>query len=380
MKAPGRKELGKFGVAPSSHPMPANSVPTAQPGSGVTLSSAALEYLCIDAFLRTLADAGALKTAFELRLIDLLLQHGPTPFDALATHTGSDPQGLRFLLDLLCANRVVETRDGAASLHPAFGKALRFRDLLETKLEYAGFMLADFSNLFTAMIANPQRFMRYAQVFRLFDYGRCFEATAENHRHAQGWMRLTSALTRYEAPVCIELHDFSHHRRMLDVGGNSGEFLVQACRRHSGLSGTVLDLPVVCNVGLEHVLEQPECPRISFLKADIRHEPLPAGYDLITFKSMLHDWPLDEAGQFLEKAAKVLEPGGTIMIFERGPLEVREEAPAFSSLPLLMFFRSYRSPAAYLQKLRALGFVDLRCLSLRLDTPFYLVTARRPAR
>ena len=346
---------------------------------GTTPSGSALEYLCVDAFLRSLVDAGALKTAFELRLVDLLQRQGTVSLDALATHSSADPQGLRFLLDLLHANRVVQMRDGIVALTPAFVQALRFRDLLETKIEFAGMLLGDFANLFTAMLANPQRFMRYAQVFRLFDYGRCLEATHENHRHTAHWMRLTSALTRYEAQACLELVDFSLHRRMLDVGGNSGEFLVQACRRHPGLSGTVVDLPVVCDVGLEHVLGQPECPRIGFLKADLRQEPLPAGHDLVTFKSMLHDWPMEEACRFLEKAQQALVPGGTLLIYERGPLEVQEHAPPFSALPLLMFFRSYRSPLGYLEKLRALGMVDLRCQVLLLDTPFFIVTARKPA-
>lgn len=342
-------------------------------------SGSALEYLCVDAFLRSVVDAGALKAAFELRLIDLLQRRGTVPVEDLASHTSSDPRGLRFLLDLLNANHVVQTRDGVVALSPAFVKALRFRDLLETKLEFAGLMLGDFANLFTAMVANPQRFMRYAQVFRMFDYGRCLEATHENHRHTSHWMRLTSTLTRYEAPACLDLVDFSHHRRMLDVGGNSGEFVLQACRRHANLSGTVVDLPVVCDVGLENVLGHPESPRIGFMKADLRQEQLPAGHDLVTFKSMLHDWPIEDACRFLEKAADALVPGGTILIYERGPLEVHEQAPAFSALPVLMFFRSYRSPMAYLQKLQALGFVNLRCQLLHLDSPFFIVTARKPA-
>lgn len=349
------------------------------PGPAPSVSAAALEYLCVDAFLKNLVDARALKTAFELKLIDLLQDHGALPIDTLVARTDADPQGMRFLLDLLSANHVVQTRDSEASLHPAFAGALRFRALIEAKIDYAGFMLADFSDLFTAMVVNPTRFMRFARVFRLFDYGRCFDATPDNHRHTRQWMRLTTALTRHEAPVCLELHDFSRHRRMLDVGGNSGEFVLQACRRHAGLAGAVVDLPVVCDVGLEHVLEFPECRRIGFFKSDLRSQDLPAGYDLISFKSMLHDWPIEQACGFLEKAAAAVEPGGTLLIFERAPLEVREVTPDYSALPLMMFFRSYRSPAAYLEKLRSLGMVDVHCRHLRLDTPFFIVTARRPA-
>ena len=344
------------------------------------VSPAALEYLGVDAYLHSVVDAGALRTAFEMRIIDLLIGSDAVPVLDLLNATGSDPQGLRFLLDLLSANEVVETRDGAASLHPAFTQALRFRDLMETKLEYAAFMLSDFGNLFTAMVANPQRFMRHGRVFQLFDYGRCFEATPDNLRHTHGWMRLTTALTRHEAPVCLELHDFSAHRRMLDVGGNSGEFALQACRRHPQLTATVVDLPVVCDIGLEHVLAAPERQRIGFHAANLRQAPLPGGHDLVSFKSMLHDWPLDDARAFIDKAVAAVEPGGTVMIFERGPLEVRSGAPGFAALPVLMFFRSYRSPGAYVKALQAAGMVDLRCLHLQLDTPWFLVTARKPAR
>jgi hypothetical protein len=355
--------------------------PTAIQGSPTAPSvpAAALDYLCVDDFIRDFVGAGALRTAFELRLIDLLAARGERPFAELVSATGSDPQGLAFLIDLLYGNRVVDTRGGLVSLHPAFVRALRFRELIEVKLEYAGFMAGDYNNLLTAMVANPQRFMRHARLFKLFDYGKCFDTTADNLRHTRAWMRLTSALTRHEAPVCLALHDFSHHRRMLDVGGNSGEFVLQACRRHPGLSGAVLDLPVVCQVGMEHVLGEPEAERIGFHAADLRRDDLPGGYDLVSFKSMLHDWPIEDALKFIGKAAAAVQPGGTVLIFERGPLDVRSTTPLFGALPVLMFFRSYRSPGAYMKAMQSLGLVDVRCIHLQLDTPFFVVSARKPA-
>jgi hypothetical protein len=142
----------------------------------------------------------------------------------------------------------------------------------------------------------------------------------------------------------------------------------------------VLDLPLVCEIGMEHVLAEPECPRISFIKSDVRSEPLPLGYELISFKSMLHDWPSQQARQFIDKAARSLSPGGTLLIFERGPLEVKDTVPPMSMLPLLLFFRSYRTPDSYVSQLEALGFRDIRQQEIHLDTPFFLVTARKPGR
>ena len=341
--------------------------------------NAELEYLCVDAFLRTLIDARALKTAFETGLIDLLAGARSAPLEAIEKTLGLDAAGAQFLLGLLAANHVVRERDGTVQLDEQFVAALRYRDLMETKLDFAGFTMNDFADFFTVLIRDPRSFAGQARLFELFDYRRCLQFSAENYERTRGWMRLTSTLTRYEARACMQLYDFSRARRMLDVGGNSGEFLLQVARRYAGLHGTVFDLPLVCEIGMEHVLPEPEHARITFVKGDIRNDALPRGYDFIAFKSMLHDWPIEDAQRFLAKASRALEPGGTIVIFERGPINLRSGVPPFSMLPVLLFFRSYRSPSGYTKHLEALGFRDIECREIELDTPFFLITARKAA-
>ncbi|HVC84595.1 MAG TPA: methyltransferase [Solirubrobacteraceae bacterium] len=338
-----------------------------------------LEFLVVDEFLRTVVDARALKTAFELGLVDRLVEHRSGSVQALGRTLGTEPQGLRFLLDLLAANGVIEERSGDVRLAARFLTALRYRDLLEAKLDFAGFLLNDFADLFTMLVKDAGGFAAKARLFQLFDYRRALDPRIENYVPTRAWMRFTSALTRYEARACMQLHDFAGHRRVLDVGGNSGEFVLQLLRCHSGLRGTVLDLPLVCEIGMEHVLGEPELPRIGFLKADVRTDPLPGGYDLITFKSMLHDWPWDEAKGYLGKAAQALDPGGTLLVFERGPLRVREHTPPFSLLPILLFFRSYRPAADYVAQMQALGLQQIEVREIELDAPFYLVSGRKAA-
>src|ERR1700723_105607 len=126
----------------------------------------------------------------------------------------------------------------------------------------------------------------------------------------------------------------------------------------SSLRATVFDLPLICELGLDHVLAQAEGSRISFIQGDLRGQDLPDGYDLITFKSMLHDWPPQDALRFIEKAARALVPGGTLLIYERGTLEFGGEVPPMSMVPNLLFFRSYRSPQVYIEQLQRLGFLD----------------------
>jgi SAM-dependent methyltransferase len=336
-----------------------------------------LSFLQVDAFLGTLVDARALKTAFELQLIDRLLAHGTQTIAELNANLDADASGLEFLLGLLAANRVVTRKGETVGLHPTFKDLLSYRDLLETKMDFAGFLLNDFADLFTSLIRDPAAFAGSARLFQLFDYRRGLEDKDDNYVRTRSWMRLTSTLTRYEASTALALHDFAQYSNMLDVGGNSGEFLLQACRRNPDLKGTVVDLPLVCEVGMEHVLGEEEHTRISFAKRDARRDPLPGGHDLITFKSMLHDWPESQALEFLDKAADALVPGGTILIFERLPLEFDGNTPPFSIIPILLFFRSYREPTVYIDHLKKRGFDQFERHEVDLDTRFQLLAAKR---
>jgi hypothetical protein len=271
---------------------------------------------------------------------------------------------------------VVEEKSGEIKLSQKFTEALEYRDLLEAKLQFATFVVPDFVDLFTTLIQSPDQFGRDARIVKLFCYQRGFEYTRENYDLTKRWMGITTCLTKYEAEGCMKYHDFETYRRILDIGGNSGECVLRICKRYPKIFATVFDLPLVCDIGLEHLQSEPEADRISFIKGNALTDPLPEGFDLITFKSMLHDWPEKEAKQFIEKASHSLEPGGTMLIFERGPLEVREKTFPYSMIPFLLFFHSFRSPVIYEEHLKDLGFIDVKIEKIYLETPFHLVTAR----
>lgn len=180
-------------------------------------STAAFEFLVVDEFLKTLIDARALKSAFELGLIDRLVEHRSGSIEALGRTLAVDQLGLSFLLNLLKANAVVTERAGDVRLTQRFLAALRYRDLLEAKLDFVGLTITDFADLFTALIKDPAGFTGKARLFELFDYRRCLDIRIQNYAPTRAWMRFTSTLTRYEALACLQLYDFSPHRRMLDI-------------------------------------------------------------------------------------------------------------------------------------------------------------------
>jgi hypothetical protein len=348
------------------------------PGKRVRDPSQQFEFLIVDEFIRDLVGARALKTAFELRLIDHLMQRHPESFEELQKVANADAPGLKFVLDMLAGSGIVETRDGGYELTARFRIAMRYRDLLETRLDFAGFLSIDYLEYLTGLVIDPAGFMGKARLFKLFDYGRAREPSVENYQRTRTWMRLTTTLTRYEAQACLQFHDFSRYRSMLDIGGNSGEFALQLCRKHPALRATIMDLPLVCDIGQEHILAEPERDRIVFVRGDARADAIPAAHDLVSFKSMLHDWPEDAARQFMVKAADALQPGGTLMVFERSALELGTRVPAFASIPTLLFFRSYRPASFYVSQLESMGFTDIEVKEIELELPFLLVCGRKP--
>jgi SAM-dependent methyltransferase len=340
-------------------------------------NSRATDYLRVNQFLGDAVSTRAVATALDRGLIDALLR-GPLDAPSLETSTGLPPAGLELLLAALRRAGCVEHIAGRWQLTDAFQAALRYRDLLTAKAETALAVAPDLFGRFDLLLTDPAAFQQASRLFELFDYGRCAVDTPANRTHAARWMRLTTALTRYEAALTFASVPFAAHRRLLDVGGNSGEFCLRACAAFPHLVATVADLPVVCAVGAAHVASFSPEPSVRFLTFDLRRDALPAGHDLVVCKSLLHDWPEEAVGPLLDRIFAGLEPGGRLVIFERRRPTGHELAPAFGDLPVWMFWHAYRQPDDYVSRLSAGGWSDVHHEEIMADMPWMLIQAVKP--
>lgn len=334
----------------------------------------ATDYLRVNRFLGDAVSTRAVATALDRGLVDALAA-APLDTSALESRTGLPRPGLELLLAALRRAGCVEHVDGRWRLTAAFTASLSYRDLLTVKAETALAVAGDLLGHFDLLLADPAAFQHSARLFELFDYGRCTVDTPANRVHAARWMRLTTALTRYEAALAFPHVPFAAHRRLLDLGGNSGEFCIRACAAFPHLEATVADLPVVCAVGAAHVASFDPAPPVRFVPFDLRRDPLPAGHDLVVCKSLLHDWPVDSVAPLLARIHAGLEPGGRLVIFERRRPAVAELDPAFGDLPVWMFLHAYREPDDYLERLAAGGWRDVRHEEIMADVPWMLIQA-----
>jgi SAM-dependent methyltransferase len=325
----------------------------------------------VNEFLRTEIEARALALAFSRGLIDALADGGGN-FNAFS------PQASQLLARLLTTANVV-VRDGdRLRLSETFTQALAFRDLLEARLWFCNLVAPDVHQLFEQLLTDIPQFMARSKVFELFRYDRALEVTADNLAFTAQWVGYTTALTRYEAPAGLDRLELGGRGRLLDVGGNSGEFARQAVEAMPGLEAAVFDLPVVCELGRRHLAGTAGADRVSFIAGDLRGDGLPPGQDVVSFKSVLHDWPDRETRDFLRKAFEALAPGGMLVIFERGEIDVGDEPLPYWMVANLVFLPFFRKAEIYRGWLGELGFADIEMTGVELEMPFHLIVARKP--
>ena len=94
---------------------------------------------------------------------------------------------------------------------------------------------------------------------------------------ARRYHQATYSIGRGAGRLFLRQVDLSAKRHMLDIGGGSGAYCIEACKAHPELRATVLDLEPVAVVAREFIAEHGLSARIEALACDFNKDPLPLG-------------------------------------------------------------------------------------------------------
>ncbi len=174
-------------------------------------------------------------------------------------------------------------------------------------------------------------------------------------------MHAISTLSARSLGNAADLSPFQH---LLDVGGGSGAYAIELCRRYPHLKATVYDLPFVAEIAAGKVQEAGLDDRIETVGGDFFTDPsFPTDHDVILLSMILHDWSEEKNRAILHKCFEALPRGGAVIISE---LLVYDDktgpAPAaLMSLNMLIETegRNY-TPAEYGRWLGEVGFQAIR--------------------
>ncbi|GAB3083874.1 methyltransferase [Micromonospora schwarzwaldensis] len=255
-----------------------------------------------------------LETAFDTGLLDAL-EPGPARLDALATRFGMRPLRLYKFLDCLeslgLLTRVESGDDiGATTYRTLPG----LRDTV-------------------AAVVGPGAVERDRDRYpwRLL-HGRLAESLRGEVSIGDddfAWPPRTDAQTAdFERSMAVGLGPvietvrrhadalWSDRHRLLDVGGGDGTLAAHILDSAPRLRADVYNLPAVAPLVAATRVARGHPERLGFVGGDFLAEPLPSGYDALSFVRVLHDWPDDVARRLLEQAYAALEPGGLLVISE----------------------------------------------------------------
>ena len=104
--------------------------------------------------------------------------------------------------------------------------------------------------------------------------------------------------------------DLSGRRQLLDLGGGSGAYSINAVQAFPGLRAIVFDLPPVTVVTGEYLERNGVSDLVSTVGGDFIADPLPTGCDVAVMASNLPIYDRDNIQLVVSKTYDVLEPGG----------------------------------------------------------------------
>src|SRR5262249_51966069 len=80
-------------------------------------------------------------------------------------------------------------------------------------------------------------------------------------------------------------YDFKSLRRVLDVGGGSGCFMIAMAQAHAHLRCTIMELQTMCHVAQTYIREGDVADRVDTVAVDMFRQQWPRGYDAIFFRT-----------------------------------------------------------------------------------------------
>jgi cyclopropane fatty-acyl-phospholipid synthase-like methyltransferase len=133
------------------------------------------------------------------------------------------------------------------------------------------------------------------------------------HRYIEGQLELARLSA---AEVAKKLPLPGRPRAVLDIGGGHGWYSASLCRRHPGLTATVLDLPGSAAVGREIIAAAGLQDRVRFRDGDATTADLGGGYDAVLCFNLVHHLTPGQTADLFRRARAALKPGGTLAVLD----------------------------------------------------------------
>ena len=315
-----------------------------------------------------------LATVVETRLLEQLAER-PRTMAELQDHLAAPADGVERLVVAACSLGLV-SEDGLGGYMPGpRGAALLGNPGLREMIAHHRHFYAD--------MADPLALMRRGggggQLAAYWPYARA-EAPREVGAASAGQYStlMAQSLPAYADDI-LDVAPMSGRRRLLDIGGGEGVFLMAAGRRAPDLQLALFDLPAVADRARDRLKTAGLANRSNVHGGDFARDPLPTGADVVSLVRIVHDHDDDVVMALFRSIRAALPPGGRLLVAEPMADHTGMDRLAdvyFAFYLLAMGHGRVRSPERITAMLRAAGFRKVQFRRTAALLPFGVLIAR----
>ncbi len=258
-----------------------------------------------------------LFAANELGLFEKLSE-GAATLDDLAKRLGLPRNTTRITADAMVALGLVERRGDLYQNAPVAAAFLSARPLAD---------LRPFLRFWNRL--SYPRWVRFEEALRKGHgvYGALKFTEEEQKIFNEG----VEAFSGRGAEAMAAAYDFGRHRRLLDLGGGTGSFLLAALRRHPRLRCTLYELPAAAAVARQRLAGSPHAAQIEIVEGNFLSDPIPEGHDAILVANVVHALSPENNHALLRRTRERVAPGARLLLVDLWTDPTHTE-PVFAAL------------------------------------------------
>lgn len=247
-------------------------------------------------------EARILITAAELDLFSLLHER-PLSAEQLAADQGWDHRGLRILLDALASQEILNRSPEGLYTVPDDLASLLIRGSAESVLPmilHRGDMWKTWSNL--------------TEIVRTGSNPNPMGAGSRSKEAVEAFIGAMHVVGSELAGAIADSVDLGPYRRMLDIGGGSGTYIMAFLQRAPHMNATLLDRPEVVEMARKRLTEAGFISRVDLVAGDYDTDELPRGPDLVLLSAVIHINSRERNVALFRRIHESLHPGGALLI------------------------------------------------------------------
>jgi hypothetical protein len=294
--------------------------------------------------------ARALWVAAEFGIADHL-ENAPRGVAELASVTRTDADALYRILRLLTTVGVFEEHDGRHFGHTDMSRTLRTDHPTRTR---AAVQMLGSDGMYRALGAMNVSAQTGGTAWEAAMGEPIFDWLAHEPAAAALFNDAMIGIHGGEPPAVAAAYPFAG--TVIDVGGGSGNMIVNVLRRHPNARGVTYDMPHVVAEAQRRFEAEGLADRAR-VEGGSFFDGVPAGGDLYLLSHIIHDWDEARCVRILEHCRAAKAPGGKVLLVEMvvTPPNVPHPAKMLDLVMLTVPGGRERTPEEYQELLAKAG-------------------------